>query len=122
MQRVGSGLHILVGSCWGEIARQLVGPPGFMRLSFFMRGALLFIGGLAAGFVGRRMRTALVETLRGVRERERVVGLFGQHVSPEMVSELLSQPVGRDSEHRNVCVMVLDVRNFTNLLRDPRHR
>jgi adenylate cyclase len=107
------GYGILVGSYWEEIARQWAGSAGFMQLSFFMRGVLLFVAGLAAGFVSRRIRTALVETLRGVQERERVVGPFGQHVSPEVVSELLSQPTGRDSEQRNVCVMVLDIRNFT---------
>ncbi|MEA3207495.1 MAG: hypothetical protein QOE70_552 [Chthoniobacter sp.] len=30
----------------------------------------------------RRIRTALIETLREGPERERVVDLFGQHVSP----------------------------------------
>jgi adenylate cyclase len=78
-----------------------------------MRAGLLFIGGLAAGLVSQRIRTTLIETLGEVQERERVVALFGQHVSPAVVNQLLSQPTGEHSELRQVCVMVLDIRNFT---------
>ena len=63
-----------------------------MHLTFLMRGIFLFIGGLAAGFVSHRIRTTLIETLREMQERERVVALFGQHVSPAVVDQLLSSP------------------------------
>ena len=91
----------------------VVGSPDIMHLSFLMRGMLLLVGGLAAGFVSHRIRTTLIETLREMQERERVVALFGQHVSPAVVDRLLSQPKGEYSEIREVCVMVLDIRNFT---------
>ncbi len=84
-----------------------------MHLTFFMRGLLLLVGGLAAGFVSQRIRITLTETLREVQERERVIALFGQHVSPAVVNQLISQPTGEQSELREVCVMVLDIRNFT---------
>jgi adenylate cyclase len=84
-----------------------------MHLSFFSRGMFLLAGGLAAGFVSLRIRTTIIETLREVRERERVIDLFGQHVSPTVVNQLLSQPTGQTPELREVCVMVLDIRNFT---------
>lgn len=107
------GYGILVGAYADELARQWVGAPGLMSFTFLMRVVLLFSGGLAAGFVSQRIRTTLIETLREVRERERVVALFGQHVSPAVVDQLLSQPTGEHSELRPVCVMVLDIRNFT---------
>jgi adenylate cyclase len=78
-----------------------------------MRSVLLFGGGLAAAFVSQRIRTTIVETISEVQERERVVALFGQHVSPVVVDHLLYQPTGEHSELRNVCVMVLDIRDFT---------
>src|SRR4030095_14435937 len=78
-----------------------------------MRGVLLFGGGLAAAFVSQRIRTTVVETFGEVQERERVVALFGQHVSPVVVDQLLYQSAGERSELRTVCVMVLDIRNFT---------
>ena len=103
----------LVGSYWQELVRGWMESAALMQLSFFSRGSLLLAGGLAAGFVSLRIRTALVETLREVQERERVVDLFGQHVSPRVVNQLLSQPTGQTPELREVCVMVLDIRNFT---------
>jgi len=107
------GYGILVSSYAAELAREWVGPPALMQFSFFMRVAFLLIGGLAAAFVSKRIRTTLIETLGEARERERVVALFGQHVSPAVVNRLLSQPTGEHSEVREVCVMVLDIRNFT---------
>jgi adenylate cyclase len=107
------GYGILVASYAEVLARQWVGSPAVMHLTFLMRGGLLLIGGLAAGFVSQRIRTTLVETLREVQKRERVVALFGQHVSPAVVNQLLSEPTREHSELRQVCVMVLDIRNFT---------
>ncbi len=46
-------------------------------------------------------------------ERNRIMGVFGQHVSPEVVNKLLSQNVDQAGEMRNVCLMFLDIRNFT---------
>ena len=48
-----------------------------------------------------------------MQERERVVALFGQHVSPIVANQLLRHATDEHSELRNVCVMVLDIRNFT---------
>jgi adenylate cyclase len=110
---VVAGYGALVGSYWQELARTWVGSAALMQVSFFSRGSLLLAGGLAAGFVSLRIRTSLIETLRAAQERERVVDLFGQHVSPSVVNQLLSQPTGHEPELREVCVMVLDVRNFT---------
>jgi adenylate cyclase len=107
------GYGFLVVWYHGDLIREWVGSIAVMHLSFLMRGTLLLIGGLAAGFVSHRIRTTVVETLREMQERERVVALFGQHVSPRVVDRLLSQPKGEHSELRDVCVMVLDIRNFT---------
>ena len=103
----------LVAAFWSELAAEWVGFLGSMFMSFFMRIFLLVVGGLAAAFVGMQIRKALFETMRGARERERIVGLFGQYVSPTVVNLLLSQPTGTASELREICVMVLDIRKFT---------
>jgi adenylate cyclase len=103
----------LIAVFWGEIAAEWVGPPGSMLMNFFMRVLLLAIAGLAAAFVCNQIRKSLFETMRGTQEREQIVGLFGQQVSPTVVNQLLSQPTGMTSELREICVMVLDIRNFT---------
>jgi class 3 adenylate cyclase len=50
---------------------------------------------------------------RANEERNRIMGVFGQHVSPEVVNRLLSQDVEQGGEMREVCLMFLDIRNFT---------
>jgi adenylate cyclase len=96
-----------------EIVRQWAGSSEMLILGFFMRSVILLVAGLAAAYVSFRLRRTLVETLRGVQEREQVLALFGQHVSPAVVNQLLSQPIGKQTELRDVCVLVLDIRNFT---------
>ncbi len=107
------GYSVLVGAYTDVLAQQWVGSAAIERLTFLMRIALLFASGLAAGFVSQRLRTTIVETIREVQERERVVALFGQHVSPIVANQLLHHSTGEHSELRNVCVMVLDIRDFT---------
>jgi adenylate cyclase len=107
------GYGTLVGAYTTILAQQWVGSAAIEHLTFVMRTVLLFSGGLAAAFVSQRIRTTIVETISEVQERERIVALFGQHVSPAVVDQLLDQSTGDHSELRNVCVMVLDIRDFT---------
>ncbi len=77
------------------------------------KALILFVSGVAAGFVARRLRRGFVNTLESIEERNRVVNLFGQHVSSAVVDDLLARKAGARSEVREVCVMFLDIRNFT---------
>lgn len=79
----------------------------------FSKAAILFVSGVAAGFVARRLHRGFVNTLESLEERNRVVNLFGQHVSAAVVDDLLARKAGARSEVREVCVMFLDIRNFT---------
>ncbi len=98
---------------WEALEATFLGPPSLLHLSFGMRTLLFLVGGLVAGLVSARIRTTLIETMSALRERERIMSLFGEHVSPSVVNQLLSQPTGLASELRHVCVLVLDIRNFT---------
>ncbi len=98
---------------WPQLEPTWVGSPSLLRLNFLLRITMLFLGGLAAAFVSMRMKTVLIETVRQMQERAHIVDLFGQHVSPAVVNQLLTQPVGETSEQREVCLLVLDIRNFT---------
>lgn len=82
------------------------------------KAAILFVSGVAAGFVARRLRTSFVNTLRSIEDRNRVVGVFGQHVSPAVVERLLASGADAKSEVRDVCVMFVDIRNFTAFSED----
>lgn len=77
------------------------------------KAAILLASGIAAGFVARRLRLGFVATLHSIEERNRIRDLFGQHVSPAVVDDLLARGAGVKSEVREVCVMFLDIRDFT---------
>jgi adenylate cyclase len=107
------GYGVLTFLYWPQLEPMWVGSASLLRLNFLLRITLLFIGGLAAAFVSVRIKTTLIETVRQTQERARIIDLFGQHVSRAVVNQLLTQPVGDTSEQRNVCILVLDIRNFT---------
>lgn len=84
------------------------------------RAALLVVGGGLAGIVSAQIRRQVSEGVALLRERDRIAGVFGQHVSPAVVSRLLADERARP-ELRRVCVMFVDVRGFTRFAerRDP---
>jgi adenylate cyclase len=77
------------------------------------RSFFFLLVGLLAGLVALQIKRQFVNSLRSVEDRNRVVSMFGQHVSPEVVEKLLSQPLDLGGEVRHVCLMFLDIRDFT---------
>jgi adenylate cyclase len=88
--------------------------PPESRISYIMRPVLLLLGGVTAGLVAARIRSGILRSLHAAEERRRIVQMFGQHVSPAVVNQLLTQPTGFQSELRDVCILVLDIRDFTS--------
>ena len=77
------------------------------------KAGLLTFAGLLAGVVGAEIRRQIKTVFEMQAERQRVVDVFGRHVSPAVVNKLLEQSAELTSEVRHVCVMFLDIRNFT---------
>ena len=78
-----------------------------------VKGFLMLLAGLAAGFVTVQVKQRIVRALQTVEERNAVVQLFGQHVSPAVLEELLHTPAESSTTRKNVCVMFVDIRGFT---------
>jgi adenylate cyclase len=78
-----------------------------------LKAAIFLLSGLLAGLVSLQIKRQFVNSFRSVEERNRVVDMFGQHVSPAVVDRLLTQEVALGGEVRHVCVMFLDIRGFT---------
>jgi len=74
---------------------------------------VLVVAGVVCGFVGAQIRRRLIASLASVTERNRIVGMFGQYVSPAVVDQLLTRPVEGAGEERYVTIMFLDIRGFT---------
>lgn len=89
-------------------------PPALSSLPHHLgKAVILFVGGIAAGFVATRLRGSFTRAIESVGERARILGVFGQHVSPEVVERLVEGKADVKSEQREVCVMFLDIRDFT---------
>jgi adenylate cyclase len=76
---------------------------------------MLMLAGISAAIVARALRQQFENSVAAAVARDRVTNLFGQHVSPVVVEQLLGTDV--QSERRTVCVLFLDIRGFTAMTR-----
>ena len=77
------------------------------------KGFLLFAIGVVTGLVTLQIRKRILSSFSAVNERNRISRTFGEYVSPEVMNTLLDLKPDLRSESKNVCVMFLDIRNFT---------
>jgi adenylate cyclase len=102
-----------------ESASANAGSPVLAMLhsphQYFSKGALLLAAGGIAAFVASRIRRQLSTALQTLEERDRAISIFGQHVSPQVAELLLRQPMDFTGQERNVCVMFLDIRDFSRI-------
>jgi adenylate cyclase len=103
-------MYVVIGTLEPEVQSSFWRTPVFN----ISRSLILFVAGLVAALVTREIRRQVELSLRTVQDRDRAVRIFGQYVSPQIVEKLLHQPVDLGGELRNVCVMFLDIRNFSS--------
>ena len=53
-----------------------------------------------------------------IEEKNKVVNLFGQQISRQIVKEILENPKELSGTRKNVTIMFLDIRNFTPFVED----
>ncbi len=98
---------------WGSLDTTVQEPVLASLPQQLAKACILLVAGVAAGFVARRLRKSFRRALESHEERARILGVFGQHVSPEVVERLVAGEGAAASELREVCVMFLDIRGFT---------
>jgi len=103
-------MYVVIGTLEPEVQSSFWRTPVFN----ISRSLILFVAGLVAALVTREIRRQVELSLRTVQDRDRAVRIFGQYVSPQIAEKLLHQPVDLGGELRNVCVMFLDIRNFSS--------
>ena len=86
----------------------LVGIPQHV-----FKGFLLFLTGVVTGLVTFQIRKRILSSFSAIDERNRISRTFGEYVSPEVMSTLMDLKPDLRSENKNVCVMFLDIRDFT---------
>jgi adenylate cyclase len=117
-----AGCEFLISSflILGSNAGNLPYDDASMRMlssphQYVIKALLLFAGGLIAGYVAHEIRSQLLQAIETLDERDRAISIFGQHVSPQVVEMLLKHPIDFAGEERNVCVMFLDIRDFSQM-------
>lgn len=108
-----------VALCWhyaGAGGAAFAGTPLESPPFYLAKGAMLLLAGLAAGFVAHQLKRRVGNAFRAQEERERILGTFGQQVSPEIVEALLKGGAGPESRRAFVCVMFMDIRGFTPMV------
>ncbi len=73
----------------------------------------LIVCGVAAGVITTQLKQRVTRSVRLLAERNRINAMFGLYVSPSVVNQLMERPSDIEGELRNVCVLFLDIRNFT---------
>ena len=79
------------------------------------RSVILLLAGLVAGVVAESLRRQFDNSVAAAQARDRITNLFGLHVSPAVVEQLLDAELV--SETRTVCILFLDIRGFTAMTR-----
>ncbi|MGH7123073.1 MAG: adenylate/guanylate cyclase domain-containing protein [Stellaceae bacterium] len=92
--------------------------PVLVPIYHVTKAGVMLIAGVVAGLVAVRLRGKFRIAFAEATARERVTNMFGQHVSPAVVERLLESPAEFAGETRDVCVMFLDIRNFTAQARE----
>jgi len=87
--------------------------PPLMFFTHIVKGIMLFMAGWITGIVTDKLKKGFLKSYQTVSEKNKIMNMFGQHVSPEVMEKLLQQKSEMEGEIRSVCVMFLDIRNFT---------
>jgi adenylate cyclase len=107
------GLSIAYAGAGGAA---FAGTPFEAPPFYLAKGAMLLLAGFAAGFVALQLKRRVGNAFRSMQERQRVLEAFGQQVSPAIAEELLKSGPEIASRRAEVCVMFMDIREFTRLV------
>jgi adenylate cyclase len=87
--------------------------PALTPFFHVTKAITMLVVAVVAGLVGMRLRSKFKRVIEEATAREHLTNLFGQHVSPAVVERLLDRPADSAGELREICVMFLDIRDFT---------
>jgi adenylate cyclase len=86
---------------------------GVTPIQYLGQGLIMITAGIAAGFVADLIKKKMKSSYQTVREKNQVIDLFGQQISQQIATEILKNPSELKGIRKEVCVMFLDIRDFT---------
>lgn len=88
-------------------------PPISMFIVHIIKSSMLLTTAFITGIVTNKLKNGFLKSFQSISEKNNIMSMFGQHVSPAVMEKLLHQKNSTEGEVQNVCVMFLDIRNFT---------
>lgn len=101
-----------------SVGRSIVNTFSDEYTSAFAKSTVLLVCGVGAAFVAAQIRQTIDRSLTAAEEGSKIINLFGQQISKEVVDEILKSEGALQSKLTKVCVMFIDIRNFTNHVSD----
>ncbi|NOT77048.1 MAG: adenylate/guanylate cyclase domain-containing protein [Cyclobacteriaceae bacterium] len=83
-------------------------------VSILGKSLATFMCGMGAAFVSREIRKEIDRSLAFAQKGSEVVNMFGQQISREIVDQMLEEKGSIPSKKMRVCIMFIDIRNFTS--------
>jgi adenylate cyclase len=88
-------------------------PTYQLTAPFIGKAGIMLLTGVVAGLVAHEIRKRIINSYKILEDRNRIERIFGQQVSEKLVDELLKDDREMNSKRRFVCLMFLDIKNFT---------
>ncbi len=85
-------------------------PP----VSYYVRAVFMLFTGVASGMIASEINTRVKNSFKQLVEKQKIINLFGQQVSKEIVDELIHRKDELDVKRVNATIMFLDIRNFSS--------
>ncbi|HMQ80038.1 MAG TPA: adenylate/guanylate cyclase domain-containing protein [Ignavibacteria bacterium] len=89
--------------------------------SYYVRAVMMLFTGAASGMIASEINNRVQSSFKQLMEKQKIINLFGQQVSREIVDELIQRKDELDVKRVNATIMFLDIRNFSTYAetRDP---
>lgn len=100
--------------CYYYIAPQNNITMALPALSYYSRAIVLLFTGFASGMVAQEISNRVMSSFTQMREQQKIINLFGQQVSREIVDELIKRKDELDIQRVHAAIMFLDIRNFSS--------
>lgn len=90
--------------------------PDLTGMQYLGQGLIMILAGIAAGFVADLIRKKMVISTENIKEKNEVIDLFGQQISPQIADNILKSSKQLSGARKEVCIMFLDIRRFTHFV------
>lgn len=81
---------------------------------YYLRALTLIISGIACGLIAMEINRRVENSFNQLIEKQKIISLFGQQVSKEIVDELIKRKDEFNIQRSFATIMFLDIRNFSS--------